>query len=503
MKNTGPAILLSLLCGLFPATAPATCPQEALRPFGIQLVDGATGRGIPMVRLRTTGNIEYWSDSSGWIAFAEPGLMERQVHFSVDSPGYALDADGFGFTGARFLTSPGKTGQVVMQRKNIAERMYRVTGQGIHRDSALLGLPVPPGIPQLIGGVIGSDSVQAVVHRGKVFWLWGDTSLPEYPLGNFHVTAATGPLPGPQTFDPADGIPLEYCLDESGTRVRRMLPDDQPGAVWIFGLLGIEDAGGGEVLLGHYARHLSLAEVAEHGIARLDDGAGVFRKVAVLPPDRTWQHPRGNAVRVSDSGGDWFYFCEPFAFTRVPARIDRISDPDAWQALVWNEATASHEWQRARPPTTQREETERIRSGAQPESSALHQLRDCISGSSVELHRASIVWNAFRKKWVLIGNEMNPRGDPSRLGEVWYAESDSLHGPWTRAIRIASHPAASFYNPRQHPFLATDGGRFLYFEGTFSQMFSGNPQTVPRYEYNQLMYRLDLAGDWTRQLTGQ
>lgn len=48
------------------------------------------------------------------------------------------------------------------------------------------------------------------------------------------------------------------------------------------------------------------------------------------------------------------------------------------------------------------------------------------------------------------------------------------------------------YWPAQHPFFDQDGGRKIYFEGTYTTTFSGNPVTTPRYEYNQLMYRLSL-----------
>ena len=38
-----------------------------------------------------------------------------------------------------------------------------------------------------------------------------------------------------------------------------------------------------------------------------------------------------------------------------------------------------------------------------------------------------------------------------------------------------------------------DGGRVIYFEGTYVNTFSGNPEKTPGYDYNQIMYRLDLA----------
>jgi hypothetical protein len=42
-------------------------------------------------------------------------------------------------------------------------------------------------------------------------------------------------------------------------------------------------------------------------------------------------------------------------------------------------------------------------------------------------------------------------------------------------------------------FLDAEGGRVIYFEGTYSLEFSGNPLAPARYDYNQIMYRLDLG----------
>ena len=53
--------------------------------------------------------------------------------------------------------------------------------------------------------------------------------------------------------------------------------------------------------------------------------------------------------------------------------------------------------------------------------------------------------------------------------------------------------AHDFYNPTQHPFFDREGGRVIYLEGSYVNTFSGNPHPTPRYEYNQVMYRLDLS----------
>jgi hypothetical protein len=36
-------------------------------------------------------------------------------------------------------------------------------------------------------------------------------------------------------------------------------------------------------------------------------------------------------------------------------------------------------------------------------------------------------------------------------------------------------------------------GRLIHFEGTYTAEFSGNPRKSPRYDYNQILYRLDLS----------
>jgi hypothetical protein len=41
--------------------------------------------------------------------------------------------------------------------------------------------------------------------------------------------------------------------------------------------------------------------------------------------------------------------------------------------------------------------------------------------------------------------------------------------------------------------LDKENGRIIYFEGTYTTTFSGNPNPTPRYDYNQVMYRLDLS----------
>jgi hypothetical protein len=36
-------------------------------------------------------------------------------------------------------------------------------------------------------------------------------------------------------------------------------------------------------------------------------------------------------------------------------------------------------------------------------------------------------------------------------------------------------------------------GKTIYIEGTYTTLFSGNEHPTPRYDYNQMLYRLDLS----------
>lgn len=127
-------LAMSVLTGAAPA------PESR---FTIRVVDDQTGRGVPLVELRTTNNIRRYTDSNGIVAFHEPGLMNRKVFFYVDSHGYEYPQDGFGYRGKALQLEPGGSATLKIKRTNLAERLYRITGGGIYRDSRLVGEPVP------------------------------------------------------------------------------------------------------------------------------------------------------------------------------------------------------------------------------------------------------------------------------------------------------------------------------------------------------------------------
>ena len=86
------------------------------------------------------------------------------------------------------------------------------------------------------------------------------------------------------------------------------------------------------------------------------------------------------------------------------------------------------------------------------------------------------------------------------LGEIWYAEAEEPEGPWHKAVKILSHDHYSFYNPKLHPYFSKEGGKVIFFEGTYTAMFSEAPTKTPRYDYNQILYRLDLTSPRLRSV---
>src|SRR5579871_3390143 len=90
-------LLAAVAALLLPITAPAG--DEPAVWAEIRVVDAATGRGVPLAELETVNGLRFVTDNAGRVAFHEPGLMGREVYFSVKSHGYEMPKDGFGFAG--------------------------------------------------------------------------------------------------------------------------------------------------------------------------------------------------------------------------------------------------------------------------------------------------------------------------------------------------------------------------------------------------------------------
>ncbi len=110
-------------------------------------------------------------DSNGYIAFNEPGLMNKKVWFYVNSPGYKIISnDIFGFQGLTIETKQSEESVILMNRLNIAKRLYRHSGYGIYRDSILLKKKIPIKEGLLENNVFGLDSTFVNIFKGKLRW---------------------------------------------------------------------------------------------------------------------------------------------------------------------------------------------------------------------------------------------------------------------------------------------------------------------------------------------
>jgi hypothetical protein len=481
----------------------AAAAAPAGRPFAITVVDEQSGRGVPMVELRTANSVRYYTDSAGVVVFAEPGLMGQTVFFYVSSPGYEFPADGFGYRGTALRVTEGGSAAIKIRRLNVAERLYRITGAGIYRDSVLVGRAVPTAQPLLNAQVFGSDSVVNAVFQGKIFWFWGDASRPGYPLGNFQVTGATSRLPGSGGLDPSTGIDLEYFRRDHGF-AREMAPLPGAGPTWLSGLIPVRDPDGRERLFAPYAKIRTGLKVYQRGLVEWDVAKLQWSNVAEFPLAMPCA-PGGHPFRHTESGVEYLYFAQTFPLVRVRAEPAALKDPAAYEAYTClrsgtrppageverdGQGRLRYAWKRATPPVDAQTQEQLVRKGQIRAPEALLQLRDVETGAPVLAHSGSVCWNDYRRRWVLIAVQS---GGTSFLGEVWYSEGGTPLGPWVYARKIVTHDRYSFYNPKQDPFFDRQGGRLIYFEGTYSNTFSGNPEATPRYDYNQIMYRLDLA----------
>ncbi|MBI2824655.1 MAG: hypothetical protein HYX69_08220 [Planctomycetia bacterium] len=507
---------MSTVIGTFVLLLAPAAPPGAGEYFTIEVVDEQTGRGVPLVELRTVDGARYYTDSAGIVAFREPELMGQKVFFYITSHGYEYPADGFGFHGKTLDVKPGGRERLAIKRTNVAERLYRATGEGIYRDSVLVGRAAPIKHPLLNAQVSGSDSVQSVVYRGRLFWFWGDTNRPRYPLGNFQVPGATSRLPADGGLDPSAGVELAYFVDDEGFAKRTCeMPGDGP--TWIDGLSVVKNAAGEAEMYAAYVKVRGFLNVYKRGLARFDDSREQFVHVAEFDMDAP-VHPHGHTFHHAVDGADYIYFGNPYPLVRVRAHAAAIADLSAYEAFTCltpgsrlkmpripginvlgakvdrDSSGAVHwAWKKNAPPVMPEEQASLITTGKLREGEALYALRDIETDKPVKAHAGSVAWNDYRKAWTMIAEES---GGTSALGEIWYAEADAPRGPWVFARKVVTHEKYSFYNPRQHPALAQDGGRLVYFEGTYSTFFSGNDHATPRYDYNQIMYRLDLADPW-------
>ena len=425
-------------------------------PCRIEVVEAGSGWPVPLVELRTTNQVRFITDNAGVIAFDLPEFMGRETWFEVHGHGYEAPKDGFGFQGFRLTPEPGKTLKVEVRRTMVAKRLGRLTGAGLFSESQKLG----KDLDWKESGIVGCDSVQNAVYRGKLFWAWGDTSLARYPLGLFDMTSATTEVQPLRSFEPPLKIRLDYFTDDKGTP-RGVAKMPGPGPTWVSGYVPLPDRTGTPRLCGTFIKVKPPLEAYQCGLCVWNDATSAFDLHRVLwtksdaspkQPPAPDGHP---AFRKDADGKEWVYFGNPLPTLRCPATFEAWQDPSTWEILKPQETLAS-----------------------------------AGGGRPVKLHSGSAAWNGYRKRWVTVF--MEAMGKPSVFGELWYAEADDLTGPWGPAVKVLSHENYTFYNPRLHPEFTPENSPVLIFEGSYTREFADRPHPTPRYDYTQMIYRLDL-----------
>jgi hypothetical protein len=382
--------------------------------------------------------------------------MGEETWFAVTSDGYEVPADGFGRRGVRLKPRPGKSLTVEVNRTSIAKRLGRLTGAGLFGESQKLGLETDWKESR----ILGCDSVLTAVHDGRMFWAWGDTSIARYPLGIFDTSSATTAIRPFAKFEPPVRLKFDYFTDESG-RPRGVAKMPGEGPTWLSGYIGLPDKTGRERLVAVYTKVKPSLEGYESGLCVWNEKTSNFEHLKTIwkKSDAAPKHPpmpQGHPVIIDgDDGKKWVLFGNPFPTLKCPATYEGWQDPATWENVKSQDSLV-----------------------ASPRNSL-------IKASS-----GSIAWNEYRKRWVTIF--MQVFGTPSAFGEIWYAEADSPYGPWGPAAKVLSHANYAFYNPRLHPEFTPPKSPILLFEGTHSTTFANHPEPTPRYEYNQILYRLDL-----------
>jgi hypothetical protein len=424
--------------------------------YGITVLEKGSGWPVPMVELRTVHQVRFLSDNAGRVAFDSPELMGQETWLTVVSDGYEVPPDGYGKRGVRVTPRPGKSLTIEVDRTSIAKRLGRLTGAGLFGESQKLGLETD----WRESGVLGCDSVQNAVHDGRMYWTWGDTDIARYPLGIFDSTSATTAIRPLACFEPPLRLKFDYFRDDAG-RPRGVAKMPGKGPTWLSGYVSLPDKAGTERLVAAYMKSKPPMEGYEWGLCVWNEKTGNFKHLRTVwtKSDATPKHPpmpQGHAVIIDGDGGKkWALFGDPFPKLRCPATFEAWQDPATWENVT------------------------------SPET-----LPSSPDGKPIKPAAGSIAWNAYRNHWVTIFTQFF--GTPSGFGEVWYAEADSAFGPWGPAVKVLSHHNYSFYNPRLHPDFTPADSRILLFEGTHSKTFANHPESTPRYDYNQILYRLDL-----------
>ena len=575
--------LWALFCGICLSSA-SSSPF-----FGIRVVDSASGRGVPLVLLRTVNYITHWTDSLGYVAFFEPGMMDQPVFFGVLSDGYQFDSerhlqlrstdraatiahtaeedaatDPFD-AGLILHTTTNGSAVVYVKRTQLAERAYRLTGGGLYRDSVLLGLPAPVPSPLLDrSGVVEQDTLMAShrPYRGRRYIFFGDSACPRSRrqdncdgTGMYSVGATTCEPSTEGCSTKGDTPPvLDYFISTEASGFSHPLPmapmEPLDRNTWIACILATRPtphpSAHGDITMTNQTMYAVFMKPAPNtsetditGVLKWSDEQSQFQLVTYWPlknfvattnfataargvqrfaPSSSKLPSESDPSAPSDDDG-YFYLTMSFVYMRVPEhQLANLSAYEAFTPLLANSSLeqpvldpAGWGWKQGAVPVLQSDEAKLIALGVLPPSEAHFQVRDVTSGHTLGVGIGTVNYNEALGQYLLI----TEYSSTDRRGAIFAGVSSSLTGPWTYVTPVLSHDVtgASCYNPLHMPWMDEEGGRFIYVACSYTAMWSdkNNPNSqwytcltgvdsyqncatpVPRYEYNNMVYRLDVT----------
>ena len=345
----------------------------------------------------------------------------------------------------------------------------------------------------------------AVVYDGVIHWFWGDTMRPSHPLGHFGTSGATSDLPGHGGLDPSVGINLTYYTNPEGF-ARATLAGPDGTLRWLDGLAVLKDQGT-DKMVGLESDHKGGFNAVARKLVIWNDQKNTFDVLATIPAD-VKNGPDGHIVPANIDGTDYLLCGVIFPNVRVKADLKSLADFKSYEAFTCltpgstykdaqtpvernADGSALWAWKKETSPLNPDQLLELFNAGKLKESELRYVPTDVDGGKPICMQGGSVSFNAYRKKWVAIAGQK--AGSSSFLGEIWLTEADHPEGPWLKTKKIVTHNKYSLYNPVQYSFFEREGGRLIYFSGTYATTFSRYGDPVPRYDYNNIMYRLDLA----------
>ncbi len=340
MADRGSRGLLAVIVGLILASGSAVgqvVPPPRPRVFRIQVVDEETGRGVPLVELRTVNQIRYVTDSNGVVAFDEPGLFNLQGLLHRHEPRLRGRQGQFRLPRRRrSQVTEGGSARISIRRRNIAERLYRVTGAGIYRDSILTGDPRPD--PRAAAQRPGHGPGQRGQRRlpGEDPLVLGRHQPPRLPARQLprargHLGAAR-----PRRARSLEGrgpplLPRRQGLREADRAHARRWADldlgpdraPRPRAA----RSGCSPTTSRSATCWRSTSRGSPSSIRRRSGSRRSSSSPTRRRIA-------GDYPSGHAFLHRDRGVDYVYYASPYPLIRVPADPDRLGNPAAFESFT-------------------------------------------------------------------------------------------------------------------------------------------------------------------------